>query len=69
MAVARAFPYLRYDTDTVGDPGRLLAPPYDVVDDAGRARLAAASPHQSILVELPEGGDPANAATLLRTWR
>lgn len=68
MAVARAFPYLRYDPDVVGDPGRLLAPPYDVVDEAGRAELAAASPHQSILVELPEGGDPANAATLLREW-
>jgi uncharacterized protein (DUF1015 family) len=68
MAVARAFPYLRYDPDVVGDPGRLLAPPYDVVDAEGRAKLAAESPHQSILVELPEGGDPANAAALLREW-
>ena len=68
MATARAFPYLRYDPDEVGDPGRLLAPPYDVVDDAGRAQLAKESPHQSILLELPEGGDPANAATLLRSW-
>lgn len=68
MATARAFPYLKYDPDTVGDPGRLLAPPYDVVDDAGRAQLAADSPYQSILLELPEGGDPANAAELLREW-
>ncbi len=68
MATARAFPYLRYDPDVTGDPGALLAPPYDVVDDAGRAELAAASPYQSILVELPEGGDPANAANLLREW-
>lgn len=68
MATARAFPYLRYDPDTAGDPGRLLAPPYDVVDDTGRAQLAAESPHQSILLELPEGGDPANAAELLREW-
>ncbi len=68
MATARAFPYLRYDHDEVGDPGRLLAPPYDVVDDAGRAALAAESPNQSILLELPEGGDPANAGALLREW-
>ena len=68
MATARAFPYLRYDHDEVGDPGRLLAPPYDVVDDAGRAALAAESPHQSILLELPEDGDPANAGKLLREW-
>ena len=52
----------------MGDPGRLLAPPYDVVDDAGRAALAAESPHQSILLELPEDGDPANAGKLLREW-
>lgn len=68
MAVARAFPYLKYDPDVVGDPGRLLAPPYDVVDDDGRAALAAESPHQSILVELPEDGRPENAASLLRSW-
>jgi uncharacterized protein (DUF1015 family) len=68
MATARAFPYLRYDPDEVTDPGALLAPPYDVVDDAGRAALAAASPHQSILVELPEGGDPQRSADLLREW-
>ncbi len=68
MATARAFPYLRYDADEAGDPGRLLAPPYDVVSDAGRAALAAESPYQSILLELPEGGDPANAGALLREW-
>jgi uncharacterized protein (DUF1015 family) len=68
MAIARAFPYLRYDADETGDPGRLLAPPYDVVDDAGRAALAAESPYQSILLELPEGGDVNKAGELLRTW-
>ncbi|MCW2925211.1 MAG: hypothetical protein JWM98_2615 [Thermoleophilia bacterium] len=68
MATARSFPYLRFDPDHVDDPGRLLAPPYDVVDDAGRARLATTSPHQSILLELPEGGDPAASGRLLRAW-
>lgn len=68
MATARAFPYIRYDAEVVGDPGQLLAPPYDVVDDAARAELADASPYQSILVELPEGGDPGVSADLLRSW-
>ncbi len=68
MATARAFPYIRYDHESVGDPGRLLAPPYDVVDDVGRAALVAESPNQSILLELPEGGDPTNAGALLREW-
>lgn len=68
MAEARAFPYLRYDPDVVGDPGKLLAPPYDVVDEVARAELAAGSPYQSIHVELPEGGDAERSAALLREW-
>lgn len=68
MADARAFPFLRFDSDTTGDPGALLAPPYDVVDDAQRAALAATSPYQSMRVELPDGGDPQVSAALLRAW-
>lgn len=68
MTIARAFPFLRYNPDVVGDPGALLAPPYDVIDEAGRAALAAASPFQSVLVELPESGDPTAASTLLSRW-
>lgn len=68
MTVARAFPYLRYNPDEVGDPGQLLAPPYDVIDERERARLAATAPYQSVLLELPEGGDNAVAGRLLREW-
>ncbi|EDM80698.1 hypothetical protein PPSIR1_12483 [Plesiocystis pacifica SIR-1] len=53
MARIRAFQGLRYDLPRAGDPADLLAPPYDVVDDAGRAELAARSPHNCAHVILP----------------
>lgn len=67
MIDARAFGYLRYNSDVV-DPGAVLAPPYDVIGEQERAQLAAASPYQSVLLELPERGDNAAAGELLRAW-
>ncbi|MCA9694451.1 MAG: DUF1015 domain-containing protein, partial [Myxococcales bacterium] len=55
MAKLRPFRGLRYDLPRAGDPANLLAPPYDVVDDDGRAELASRSPHNCIHVILPEG--------------
>jgi uncharacterized protein (DUF1015 family) len=55
MAAVRPVRGLRYDLPRVGDAGLLLAPPYDVVDDAGRARIAARSPNNCIHVILPRG--------------
>lgn len=54
MARIRAFTGLRYDLARAGDPRNLLAPPYDVIDDARRAELAAASPHNCVHVILPQ---------------
>lgn len=68
MATARAFPYLRYAPEIVGDPGQLLAPPYDVVDEAARESLAASNHYQSIHVELPSGGNPAASAAIFEDW-
>ncbi len=70
------FKGLLYDT-TVVSIDDVAAPPYDVVDDADRARLAAKSPYNSILVELPvdEPGDAGEmtkyerAANLISEWR
>ncbi len=66
MAKIRPFCGLRYDPAKAGDPALLMAPPYDVVDAAGRAQLAARSPHNAINFILPPGqGDakyPAGAA-------
>ncbi len=47
-----------YDPARV-DPAKVIAPPYDVIDAAERARLAAADPHNVVRLILPE----ADAAT------
>ncbi len=66
MAKIRSFRGLRYDLAKAGDAASVMAPPYDVVDAAGRAQLAARSEHNAIHFILPEGeGDakyPAGAA-------
>lgn len=63
---------------TTYDPARVsaeevVAPPYDVVGPAERARLAARSPYNAIHVELPEdpgGGDRyERAGWLFSSWR
>lgn len=75
MTVARveAFAGIRYDTAQVALPD-VIAPPYDVVDEAERELLAARSPYNAIHIELPIP-DPdleldryANAAHLLEAW-
>jgi uncharacterized protein (DUF1015 family) len=60
MAKIRAFEGLRYDLSRAGDPSKLLAPPYDVIDDEQRAALAARSPHNCVRVILPEVGPTAD---------
>jgi len=62
MALIRPVRGLRYDLSRAGDAGQLLAPPYDVVDEAGRARIAARSPHNCIHVILPQGEGDAKYA-------
>jgi uncharacterized protein (DUF1015 family) len=58
---------LRYDTSVAGPLGDLIAPPYDVIDDAMRAELAARSPHNVVVLDLPESYD--GAAETLAGWR
>ena len=62
MARIRPVRGLRYDLPRLGDAGQLLAPPYDVVDEAYRARIAARSPHNCIHVILPQGEGDAKYA-------
>ncbi|HEV2361944.1 MAG TPA: DUF1015 domain-containing protein, partial [Acidimicrobiales bacterium] len=73
MARIEPFRGIRYDT-TAEPLDVLVAPPYDVVDDEGRAELAARSPHNAIVVELP-ADDPdlgldryENAARIFESW-
>ena len=63
---------LRYDLTRLTNLGAVVAPPYDVIDSAQRAALAAQSPHNVVKLILPEGeGDAkyAHAADLLSSWR
>lgn len=69
MAEIRPFRGLRYQSSTAGDPAALMAPPYDVIDDAGRAELAARSPHNSIHFILPAGEGQAKYPEGARRFR
>jgi uncharacterized protein (DUF1015 family) len=71
MAVIAPFRGLRYDLTRAGDPGLVLAPPYDVISEAQHRELEARHPHNVVRLELPRGeGDAryANAAALLDAW-
>ncbi len=70
----RPFQGLRYDPSLVS-LNEVIAPPYDVVDEQGRAALASRSDYNAILVELPSD-DPESgrdryrvAADLLGQWQ
>ncbi|MDX6663942.1 MAG: hypothetical protein QOG68_148 [Solirubrobacteraceae bacterium] len=70
MADVQPLRALHYDQAVAGPIQSLVAPPYDVIDPAQRAELAARSPHNAVLVDLPEGDDPyATAAALLAGWQ
>ena len=73
MAEVRPLRALRYDPAVAGPLELLVAPPYDVIDPAQRAELAARAEHNVVRLDLPEapnGGDPyANANALLERWR
>jgi uncharacterized protein (DUF1015 family) len=62
---------LRYDATVPLD--QVIAPPYDVIGDEERARLAERHPDNAVHLELPQAptahGDPyAQAAELLSSW-
>jgi uncharacterized protein (DUF1015 family) len=68
----RPFPGIRYDLARV-NLGDVISPPYDVIDDDERARLAARSPYNAVRVDLPidEGGEDryAVADRLFSRWQ
>jgi uncharacterized protein (DUF1015 family) len=74
MADVQPLRALRYDLGVVGDLAAVVSPPYDVIDPAQRAELAARSPYNVVRIDLPEpaepGGDPyAHAAEQVAAWR
>ena len=71
MAQVSPLQAVRYDLTKVALVD-VVAPPYDVIDDAQRAELAARSPYNVVELDLPQdpqGGDPyEHSAELLREW-
>jgi uncharacterized protein (DUF1015 family) len=63
MADVRPFNALHYDLGVVGSLDAVAAPPYDVIDAAGRAMLLARSPHNAVAIDLPKAFDPADPAS------
>ena len=62
MAVVRPFRAVRYDTEKAGGLERLVAPPYDVIDDEERAAYRARSPHNVVHLTLPDRAEEAARA-------
>ncbi len=63
MADVQPFKALHYDLGAVGALDAVAAPPYDVIDAAGRARLLGRSPHNAVAIDLPKPFDPADPAS------
>ncbi len=53
MAHIRQFAGIRYAPAGRFDMSNVIAPPYDVLDDAGKARFVAKDPHNIVNIDLP----------------
>ena len=73
MASIEPLRAVRYDLATAGPLERLIAPPYDVIDDRMRSELLARSHHNVVAIDLPlapTGGDPYDSARdIYESWR
>jgi uncharacterized protein (DUF1015 family) len=68
VADVRAFRPLEYDLARVGELGRVVAPPYDVIPLERLPEWRARSPYNVVHLTRP-GDDYAGAAELERRWR
>ncbi|HJX63048.1 MAG TPA: DUF1015 domain-containing protein [Polyangia bacterium] len=71
MARIAAFRALRFDQARFADFAPLLAPPYDVINEAQRKELEARHPRNIVHLDLPRGAGDArydNARTQLDAW-
>ena len=76
MPEIRAFRALRFDPEAVGDVGKVVAPPYDVIGDDLHRALLERHPRNAVRLDLPEAlprEDPderyRRAARTLSAWR
>jgi uncharacterized protein (DUF1015 family) len=65
--VVRPFRALHYDLSRV-EAADVVAPPYDVIDEAHRQRLLARSPYNVVRLTLPGTGNEAEAGATLERW-
>jgi uncharacterized protein (DUF1015 family) len=73
MVAAAAFRGLRFDPAVVGDPGRVIVPPYDVITPEARDAYEAMNPYNVVRLSLARGGADESsryeqAAKLLESW-
>jgi uncharacterized protein (DUF1015 family) len=72
MVSAHPFRGLRFDPAVVGDPGRVVAPPYDVVSPEARAAYEASSPYNMVRLVLAQdssgGAAHESVPALLARW-
>ena len=71
MPEIRPFRGIRYDLAHVGALSDVVAPPYDVIDEAQRAELESRSPYNVVRIDLPKGnGDPyEHASEIFTQWQ
>ncbi len=73
MADVQPLRSLHYDPAYVGGLDKVVAPPYDVIDEGQRAELLARSPFNVVAIDLPRadgGGDRYQAAAdLFESWQ
>jgi len=67
MAVVKPFRAERYDEQSAGPLGQLVAPPYDVISPEERSELLARSPYNVVHLTLPDTEEEAGAAIV--DWR
>ena len=70
MVSANPFRGLRFDPAVVGDPGLVIAPPYDVISPEARDAYEASSPYNMVRVILAREPDGryAQVGKLLASW-
>jgi uncharacterized protein (DUF1015 family) len=67
MADIQPLRTLRYEPSRAGPLDDVIAPPYDVIDDEQRRRLAAQSPYNVVEIDLPPSYE--HAAETFHHWR
>ena len=72
MVSANPFRGLRFDPAVVGDPGLVIAPPYDVISPEARDTYECSSPYNMVRVILAQGSEPDGrynqVGKLLTSW-